>query len=325
MAPERKHLIDSRVELEAYSKAASVFHKDLEMKSHLAADPYTVLNAITLQNEVHPITWAPFKKWMILSVYCLLQIFITITTTAYVSIEYAVQGKFGGSTQVTTLGQSMFIVGAAIALLFLGPMADIAGRKWVYAIATLCYALLNLGTALATSLPMLIIFCFLIGCAGSVALSNVAGTATDLFGNTDGSGQALALFVWSGYIGPSIGSPIGTWIVENPDMGWRWVFYLNVIIGGAFALLLCFVPETLPKVVISRAVQQSEPVNTDAVDVARGSSQISALAEAKFVATMTLIIMFTEPIVIALALYDGLVYGLVHLVQFGQMYPGADS
>lgn len=44
---------------------------------------------------------------------------------------------------------------------------------------------------------MLIIFMFLIGTAGSTALSNVAGTIADLFGDIDGAGQAMALFVMS--------------------------------------------------------------------------------------------------------------------------------
>jgi hypothetical protein len=36
---------------------------------------------------------------------------------------------------------------------------------------------------------MLIIFMFLAGTAGSTALSNVAGTIADLFGDVDGAGQ----------------------------------------------------------------------------------------------------------------------------------------
>jgi MFS family permease len=48
--------------------------------------------------------------------------------------------------------------------------------------AVFLYAILNIGTALADNFPMLVIFCFLIGVAGSVALNNVAGTISDLFG-----------------------------------------------------------------------------------------------------------------------------------------------
>jgi len=46
---------------------------------------------------------------------------------------------------------------------------------------------------------MLIIFMFLAGTAGSTALSNVAGTIADLFGDIDGAGQAMALFVMCKY------------------------------------------------------------------------------------------------------------------------------
>lgn len=65
------------------------------------------------------------------------------------------------------------------------------------------------GTAYARNLPMLIIFMFLAGTAGSTALSNVAGTIADLFGDIDGAGQAMALFVVSANVGPSLGSPVG--------------------------------------------------------------------------------------------------------------------
>lgn len=83
------------------------------------------------------------------------------------------------------------------------------------------------GCALATNLPMLVIFMFLAGTAGSTALSNVAGTIADLFGDRDVAGQAMALFVCAANIGPSLGSPVGAWITANPHMGWRWIYYIK--------------------------------------------------------------------------------------------------
>lgn len=148
------------------------------------------------------------KKWFIVFWYCLLQAFVTLTTTTYVSAEFLVQETYGGTTQVVALGQSMFIIGTAVGPAFLGPLSyvphpipphpaalltllyrDINGRKWVYVGAILVYAILNIGCAKALNLPMLIIFQFLCGAAGSVALCNVAGTIADLFGDSDGAGQ----------------------------------------------------------------------------------------------------------------------------------------
>lgn len=74
---------------------------------------------------------------------------------------------------------------------------------------------------------MLIIFMLLAGTAGSTALSNVAGTIADLFGDRDIAGQAMAMFVCSANIGPSLGSPVGAWITDNPHLSWRWIFYIK--------------------------------------------------------------------------------------------------
>jgi MFS family permease len=175
----------------------------------------------------------------------------------------------------------------------------------VQVVSIFLYAVLNIGTALADNLPMLIIFQFLCGAAGSTALTNVAGTIADLWGDRDDAGQPMALFVLSANVGPSLGSPIGEWIAINPNMGWRWIFYINIIIGGVYAFAMIFVPETLPKIVISKAVERHGSVDESAVAVAIGSSKIKVMQEMRFVFTMALRIMTTEPIVMFLALYNG--------------------
>ena len=69
-----------------------------------------VLQQINEQDHHHPVHWPVWKKWYIIIIYCLLQVFVTLTSTSYVSVEYLIQAEYGGSTQVVTLGQSLFIV-----------------------------------------------------------------------------------------------------------------------------------------------------------------------------------------------------------------------
>jgi hypothetical protein len=114
-------------------------------------DAFALLFKIETSAEAHPIRWPLWKKWSIVFVYCLLQVFVTLTSTTYVSVEYLIMEKWTSSTQVATLGQSLFIVGTAIGPAFLGPLSDINGRKWVYVVAILLYAILNIGAAV--SLP----------------------------------------------------------------------------------------------------------------------------------------------------------------------------
>ncbi|KAF4630371.1 hypothetical protein G7Y89_g7769 [Cudoniella acicularis] len=274
-----------------------------------------ILELVRSKEAHHPLHWPAWKRWGIIIVYCLLQVFVTLTSTTYVGAEYLIQEQWGGSTQVVTLGQSMFIVGNAVGPAFMGPLSDIGGRKWVYVASITCYATLNFGTAYARNLPMLIIFMFLAGTAGSTALSNVAGTIADLFGDVDGAGQAMALFVVSANFGPSIGSPVGGWITDNPNMGLKWIFLINVIIGFAFAIVMCFIPETLPRLVIARAAQKSSTIDETEAAILR--SKVDVLKELRFVATMTFRIMFTEPIVLCLGIYNGFAYGILFLYLDG--------
>jgi hypothetical protein len=82
-----------------------------------------VLELVKAQDAHHPIHWPASKRWGIIIVYCLLQVFVTLTSTTYVSAEWLVQEIYGGSTQVVVLGQSMFIVGTAVGPAFLGPLS----------------------------------------------------------------------------------------------------------------------------------------------------------------------------------------------------------
>lgn len=91
-----------------------------------AQDPDTtlaILELVRAKDVHHPIHWATWKRWVIIAIYCSLQTFVTLTTTSYVSAEYLIQEKWGGSTQVVTLGQSLFIVGNAVGPAFMGPLS----------------------------------------------------------------------------------------------------------------------------------------------------------------------------------------------------------
>lgn len=162
---------------------------------------------------------------------------------------------------------------------------------------------------------MLIIFMFLCGTAGSTALSNVAGTIADLFGDVDGAGQAMALFVMSANVGPSLGSPVGGWVSDNLHMGIKWLYLINVIIAFVYAIIMCFIPETLPRLVIAKEAAKSQNADNDEIAILR--SKVDVVNELRFVATMTFRIMFTEPIVLCLGLYNGFAYGILFLYLDG--------
>jgi hypothetical protein len=86
---------------------------------------------------------------------------------------------------------------------------------------------------------------------------------------------------------------------------------MNIIFGGAFALVMCFMPETLPSVVIAKAVKKRNINDPKAAIVAADLTKVNVLHEIRFVLTMALRIMLTEPIVVFLGFYNGFAYGFV--------------
>lgn len=88
----------------------------------------------------------------------------------------------------------------------------------------------------------------------------------------------------------------------------------SIIIGGAYAIVLCFLPETLPRLVIAKAAKKGV---VDEAEVQIADSQVDVLNEIKFVATMTIRIMVTQPVVVLLGLYNGFAYGLLFLYLDG--------
>ncbi|KAG7697863.1 hypothetical protein KL930_000082 [Ogataea haglerorum] len=293
--------------------------KRLEL-GNITEDPVEASVLFTLDNPYHPFNWPLWQKYLITIVYCALQTFVTLTSTSYVAIEFLVQEKFGVSTQVSALGQSMFILGTAIGPAFLG-------------------------CAYPKNMPMLAIFMFIIGLCGSTALSNVAGTIGDLFGNSDVASQPMALFVFSANTGPSVGGVVGEAISENSSLGYKWLFLINIIVGAAFFVGLMFVPETLPRIVIPERMaiegknvpsvikrefkyffnsvtgkkqdfmnEVTDPKDPNTTIVVE---KVNAIHEMKFVCVMALKMMVTEPIIIFLGLFNGFAYGLLFLYLDG--------
>ncbi|ODV84001.1 hypothetical protein CANARDRAFT_236831 [[Candida] arabinofermentans NRRL YB-2248] len=321
--------------------------KPLEL-NNLLSDPIEASVIFTPDNPYHPQNWPIVTKYLVVIVYCSLQVFVTLTSTTYVAVEYMVEERWGVNAQVATLGQSMFILGTAIGPAFLGPLSDIGGRKWVYVVSIFFYTILNFGCAYPLNMPMLAIFMFLIGLAGSTSLSNVAGSIGDLFGNSDGASQPMALFVFSANAGPSIGGVVGEAIAENTNLSFKWVFLINIIIGAAYMVALSFVPETLPRLVIPERISIEGKSNVPNVVIrefkyalqsitgkkpdfmlndtiadtedpnnAVTVQKMDVLNEMRFILVMALKMMCTEPIIIFLSLFNGFAYGLLFLYLDG--------
>jgi EmrB/QacA subfamily drug resistance transporter len=118
-----------------------------------------------------------------------------------------------------------FLLSNLIALLPGGRLADIHGRKRMFLLGNLLYALACILAGLADSIEMLLFFRVIQGIGAALFFSTSMAILSSVFWHS-GRGAALGWMVASVYMGLSSGPLIGGWAVDQ--WGWRAVFFIQV-------------------------------------------------------------------------------------------------
>ncbi|MFE7775334.1 MFS transporter [Streptomyces sp. NPDC057445] len=106
-----------------------------------------------------------------------------------------------------------------------GALGDRYGRRRVFVIGAVWFALASLACGLAPNATALIIARALQGVGGALLTPGSLALIQASFHPDD---RARAVGLWSGFggVGAAVGPFVGGWLVDGP--GWRWVFLLNV-------------------------------------------------------------------------------------------------
>jgi DHA2 family multidrug resistance protein len=111
------------------------------------------------------------------------------------------------------------------------------GRKNYFIFSLVGFTLASLLCGVSANLGMLIFARVLQGLAGGGLLAKAQSLTFESFSHEERP-MAQALFGLGVIGGPAIGPVIGGWLTDN--MGWRWIFFINLPIG-IFACLMCLI------------------------------------------------------------------------------------
>ncbi|KAL4913768.1 major facilitator superfamily domain-containing protein [Aspergillus aurantiobrunneus] len=216
------------------------------------------------------------------------------------------------NTLLASFVVSVYVLGFAVGPLILAPASELVGRVIIYHICNVGFTVLSVACAVSTDLGMLITFRFFQGCFGSAPITNGGGTVADLIVQ-EKRGGVLSMYALGILLGPVIGPVAGGYLVAAK--GWRWVFWILTIMGGASTIIsLFFLCETYPTVLLERKTQR---LIRETGNVHLRSKRDNGLS------TMQLFIqaisrpskmLFFSPIVSASSIYAGLVYGYQYLM-----------
>lgn len=169
-----------------------------------------------------------------------------ITTDIYLPALPALTRDLGASMASAQLTMAGLLLSFGIAQLFWGPVADRIGRRPVLIAGLLLYTVASIGSALAASIELLIVWRVLQGACMAAAVVCARAVLRDLYEPHEGA-HVMSLALSGLAVIAIVGPPLGGLVAAL--WGWRAALTLVAVCG---ALTLAFVAWRLPETLVHK-------------------------------------------------------------------------
>ncbi|GAA5986139.1 hypothetical protein JCM10908_006426 [Rhodotorula pacifica] len=258
------------------------------------------------------------KKWvqtLIPTSFCFIAGFASSLITGGIpeQAEY-----FGVSELVANLVVCVFVVGFGIGPLILAPLSEMYGRRIVYIVSMFLYFIFILPECVTTSFAVLIVFRFLSGLMVSGVMTNAAGSIGDLWAINE-RGYKMVAFSGILFASPCLGPLIGGYLTIT--RGWRAMWWLLFgFSGGMWAICSPLLVETYAPTLLQWRAKRLRKESGDNTIMTEQERQKRPISEVMHETLLRPVVMLTtEPIMMCMAGYLSLIYGLLYAFFFA--YP----
>lgn len=261
----------------------------------------------------NPMNWGKRYKWTMTGILAGMTFVTTFTSAIFSTAINATSRKFHVSTEVMTLGTSLFLVGFVFGPIVWGPLSEAYGRRVPLILGTLAMCLFQVGVAVAPNLYTIMICRFFAGVFGSAPLAVVGGALADFWDPVQ-RGITVGIYTMCTFIGPVAAPIIGGYIAES-YLGWRWTEYIAVIMGLFFwTIAVVLLKETSHPVILQRRAKKIRfETRNWAIHAEADEKTITMQIILERYLTRPFRMLRQEPILCLIALYVGLVYGILYL------------
>ncbi|MGC8880003.1 MAG: DHA2 family efflux MFS transporter permease subunit, partial [Anaerolineae bacterium] len=153
-------------------------------------------------------------------------------------------GAFNSELAIVQWVVLAYLLTVATLMLSVGRLADMFGKKQIYAGGMVIFTLGSLACGLSTSIYMLIAFRVLQAVGAAMVIALGPAIITEAFPPTE-RGRALGISGATVSVGIVLGPALGGILLHY--LSWHWIFFVNLPVGIAGVLLVMrFVPQRKP-------------------------------------------------------------------------------
>lgn len=175
------------------------------------------------------------SKRVIITVTAVVCALLQIIDTTIVNIALpTMQGSLGASLTEITWVITAYAIANVIVMPMTSWLSQQFGRRNYFAVSILIFTFTSWACGNATSIEELIIFRFIQGMGGGALLVTAQTIITESY-PIEKRAMAQTIYVLGVIVGPTLGPPLGGYIVDN--YSWPYIFYINIPIGIIAALL----------------------------------------------------------------------------------------
>jgi EmrB/QacA subfamily drug resistance transporter len=174
-------------------------------------------------------------RWASLYVLCAGMLMIVLDVTIVNVALPSIQDELHFSNAALAWVVNAYLISFGGLLLLAGRFGDLIGRRRVFLAGIGLFTLSSLACGLAQSQALLVGARFVQGVGGAMTSAVILGMIVTMFPEPREQARAIGTYAFVASAGGSVGLLLGGVITQAID--WHWIFFVNVPIGVATALL----------------------------------------------------------------------------------------
>jgi EmrB/QacA subfamily drug resistance transporter len=191
--------------------------------------------AIRAEQERRSTPTSERNRWIALYVLCVGMLMIVLDVTVVNVALPSIQDDLGFSQSSLAWVVNAYLIAFGGLLLLAGRFGDILGRKGVFMVGLGVFTVASLVCGAAQSQGVLVAARFVQGVGGAMTSAVILGMIVTMFPEPREQAKAIGVYGFVASAGGSVGLLAGGVLTQS--INWHWIFFVNVPIGIATAVL----------------------------------------------------------------------------------------